>query len=130
MSKQHKDHEYTECSICMEDMNERGHVMMKCKHEMCPECFAMHARVNHTCPFCRDVFAPKTVVNESIPLDTVEQIIVEHLLSDRQFYHYMIHRINCEIEPARQVAIIRTVVSNMCLEAMEHITRWYDHRYG
>ena len=45
------------CSICMEDM--RGRVTLVCGHEMCPDCFAQHSRVNNTCPFCREEFAPK-----------------------------------------------------------------------
>ena len=129
MSTVNGDDQHIECNICLEDMNGRGRVVLKCKHVMCPECFAMHARINNTCPFCRDEFAPKTTAAKgSIPLDTVEQIIVDHLLSDRNFYYLIIRRINYEIEPARQVAIMRTVVGNMCLEAMQYITRWYDNR--
>ena len=43
------------CVICTDIM--RGKVTLKCEHEMCPECFAYHSRVNHVCPFCRAPFA-------------------------------------------------------------------------
>lgn len=65
----------TTCSICMEEME--GRVTMKCGHEMCPECFANHARVNHTCPFCRDEFAKKNEVREKIPAESISAIVEE-----------------------------------------------------
>ena len=49
--------EEIECIICNEPLE--GKVELKCGHKMCPECFANHSRVNNTCPFCRDEFAPK-----------------------------------------------------------------------
>lgn len=117
-----------ECGLCMEPMNGRGCVSLKCKHEMCPECFALHARINHTCPFCRDVFAPPKKRRDGIQIATVEGIVIDNILSDRDFYYEIVRRINWEIEPARQVAILRTTVANMSLEAMNHVTRWYDAR--
>jgi len=53
-----------DCAICMEPM--RGKVTLKCSHELCPECFAQHARVNNECPFCRDEFAPIVQFQEQI----------------------------------------------------------------
>lgn len=44
-----------DCAICMEPM--QGQVTLRCGHEMCPECFAQHARQNNTCPFCREEFS-------------------------------------------------------------------------
>lgn len=55
------EEENTMCSICMEEMD--GKVTLKCDHTMCPGCFAQHSRVNNTCPFCRDEFAPKVKKN-------------------------------------------------------------------
>lgn len=119
---------YNECHICMEPMQGRGQVVLKCGHEMCAECFAIHSRTNHTCPFCRDEFAPKINNNnhDSTPsFRVVEQIIIEHLLADTEFYYELNRRINWEIEPRYQVAILRTAVGNICLEAIERISRWY-----
>ena len=117
-----------ECHLCMEELKGRGHTTLKCGHEMCAECFATHARINHTCPFCRDEFAPKIIPRskERIPLQMVERVIINHLLSDKDFYYGLNRRINWEIEPSRQVAILRTAVGNICLEAMTSITRWYN----
>ena len=56
-----------ECNLCMESMRDRGRVALKCAHEMCPECFAKHARVNHTCPFCRDEFSTKPKKQVKMP---------------------------------------------------------------
>lgn len=67
----------TTCRICMEEM--KGRVTMKCGHEMCPDCFAKHARVNHTCPFCRDEFTTKQKERQHI---SAESIMV---MSDRMF---------------------------------------------
>ena len=68
-----KDDEPTpSCSICMEDM--RGRVTLVCGHEMCPDCFAQHSRVNNTCPFCRKEFAPKPKKQSKMPLYQLEGI--------------------------------------------------------
>lgn len=60
------------CSICMEEMH--GKVILKCGHEMCPGCFAQHSRVNNTCPFCRDEFAPKPKVQAKMPIEMLDWI--------------------------------------------------------
>ena len=56
----------------MEDMC--GRVTLGCGHEMCPDCFAQHSRVNNTCPFCREKFAPKPKKQSKMPLDTIHAI--------------------------------------------------------
>ena len=61
---QNNNHENI-CNICMDEM--KGKVTLNCGHEMCPLCFAQHARVHNLCPFCRDEFAPATS-NTSKPL--------------------------------------------------------------
>ena len=60
------------CSICMDEMC--GKVILKCGHEMCPGCFAQHSRVNNTCPFCRDEFAPKPKVQAKMPIEMLDWI--------------------------------------------------------
>ena len=60
------------CSICMEDMC--GRVTLVCGHEMCPDCFARHSRVNNTCPFCREEFAPKPKKQSKMPLHQLDGI--------------------------------------------------------
>ena len=60
------------CSICMEDMC--GRVTLVCGHEMCPDCFAQHSRVNNTCPFCRKEFAPKPKKQSKMPLYQLDGI--------------------------------------------------------
>lgn len=59
-----------DCAICMEPM--RGKVTLKCSHELCPECFAQHARVNNECPFCRDEFAPIVQFQEQFQEPQIE----------------------------------------------------------
>ena len=77
---------YTSCTICMETI--QGNVTLKCGHEMCPTCYAMHSRVNNTCPYCRDVFAPeveKAATNQQrIPIDEAESLIDQNV---REYYH-------------------------------------------
>ena len=60
------------CSICMEDMC--GRVTLGCGHEMCPDCFAQHSRVNNTCPFCREEFAPKPKKQSKMPLYAIDAL--------------------------------------------------------
>ena len=61
------------CPICMEDMC--GRVTLVCGHEMCPECFAQHSRVNNTCSFCRAEFAPKPKKQSKMPLYQIDNIV-------------------------------------------------------
>tara|TARA_B110000261_G_scaffold31944_1_gene36637 strand:+ start:379 stop:750 length:372 start_codon:yes stop_codon:yes gene_type:complete len=66
----------------------QGNVTLKCGHEMCPTCYAMHSRVNNTCPYCRDVFAPeveKAATNQQrIPIEEAESLIDQNV---REYYH-------------------------------------------
>lgn len=118
------------CHICMEHKQSRGNVVLKCAHEMCAECFAKHSRTNHTCPFCRTPFAPQLAPKERtrVPFHVVERVIHDHLLSETDFYYELNRRINWEIEPKYQVAILRAAIGNICLDAMDLIKRWYDAR--
>ena len=61
------------CSICMEDMH--GRVTLVCGHEMCPDCFAQHSRVNNTCPFCREEFAPKPKKQHKMPIYQIDALV-------------------------------------------------------
>lgn len=61
------------CSICMEEMC--GRVTLVCGHEMCPDCFAQHSRVNNTCPFCREEFAPKPKKQCKMSLYQIDSIV-------------------------------------------------------
>jgi len=74
----------TACDICTDLVD--GKVSLKCGHEMCPTCFARHARENNTCPFCRDVFAPKVVKQEHLrmPFQVAEAIASTNV----QEYYY------------------------------------------
>ena len=62
----------TICVICSEEMD--GKVSLRCGHEMCPDCFAQHSRVNNTCPFCRDEFAPKVKKRNKLPDEGIDAI--------------------------------------------------------
>jgi hypothetical protein len=70
--KRDKNEPEPTCSICMEDMC--GRVSLMCGHEMCPDCFAQHSRVNNTCPFCRDSFAPKPKIPSKMPAQILENM--------------------------------------------------------
>lgn len=74
----------TQCNICMETIP--GKVTLKCGHEMCPSCYAMHSRVNNTCPFCRDEFAPEIKKSNTLqmPIQEAEFVVEESI---REYYH-------------------------------------------
>ena len=73
----------TSCNICMDTIP--GNVTLKCGHEMCPECYAMHSRVNNTCPYCRDVFAPelKKEPRLRMPIQEAETMVDQNV---REYY--------------------------------------------
>ena len=78
------------CNICMDEM--KGKVTLKCGHEMCPLCFARHARIHNLCPFCRDEFAPATSntskphmprnIAESMVTNTVNEYYYETVVDE------------------------------------------------
>ena len=103
------------CAICMDEM--KGRVSLVCGHEMCPECFAQHARLHNTCPFCRDEFAPKPKIPNKMPFHHIgimaEQWAFEYIEStDHLSSHYNEDDIECLIDYA-------------CL-LIENVKRWYD----
>ena len=103
------------CAICMDEMN--GRVSLVCGHEMCPECFAQHARLHNTCPFCRDEFAPKPKIPNKMPIHHIgimaEQWAFEYIEStDHLSSHYNEDDIECLIDYA-------------CL-LIENVKHWYD----
>tara|TARA_A100001011_G_scaffold371352_1_gene428593 strand:+ start:2391 stop:2987 length:597 start_codon:yes stop_codon:yes gene_type:complete len=69
------DPEDCDCAICMEPM--KGKVTLRCGHEMCPDCFAQHARQNNTCPFCREEFSCKPKKRREQMSDVVVDAIVD-----------------------------------------------------
>ena len=84
MRNQSRSTPSTACNICMETVS--GKVTLKCGHEMCPGCYAMHSRVNNTCPYCRDVFAPEIKKPEALrmPFQTAQTIIEDTI---RDYYY-------------------------------------------
>ena len=111
----------TTCPICMDNMD--GNVTLKCGHQMCPCCFAQHARLNNTCPICRDKFAPpvKAPRDNTIPPEIVEDLIVAEIelcLRDDILEHVW-----------REIDIAAKILTK-CEESMRCITQsmieWYE----
>ena len=113
------------CAICMDEMN--GRVSLVCGHEMCPECFAQHARLHNTCPFCRDQFAPKPKIPNKMPIHHID-IMVEQwadsmassdcLTSQRVFNHSL-------RGGEADLHLMFFVVANAKI-LMQKVKRWYD----
>lgn len=113
------------CAICMDEM--KGRVSLVCGHEMCPECFAQHARLHNTCPFCRDQFAPKPKIPNKMPIHHID-IMAEQwadsmassdcLTSQRVFNHSL-------RGGEADVHLMYFVVANAKI-LMQKVKRWYD----
>lgn len=85
----------TNCNICMETIC--GNVTLKCGHEMCPECYAKHSRVNNTCPYCREVFAPE-VKKERHPRTRIQDIQGAETILDEFVREYYLDEVKDEID--------------------------------
>ena len=68
------------CPICMEPIT-NGIVVLKCEHKLCPNCYACLARVNNTCPMCRDEFAEKPKTTDPMP-DQIRDAVVNTLFQN------------------------------------------------
>ena len=129
------------CSICMDDMC--GRVTLMCGHEMCPECFAQHSRVNNTCPFCREEFAPKPKKQSSMPLYMLDDIIETWVDSISPGYvgrHWIGERptspgnyftrqriLNHSKRPLEADEHLEWLVTANCKILMEKVKNWYDN---
>ena len=110
----------SECAICMEDMS--GRVTLKCGHEMCPECFANHARVNHTCPFCRDDFAAK---RKSIPQEGIA-VIAEELYESTEDYFMKGAQIIQSTDLVEGTHYLEYLIKMNAILLGRKVAQWYD----
>lgn len=119
------------CSICMEDMC--GRVTLVCGHEMCPECFAQHSRVNNTCPFCREEFAPKPKKQSKMPLyqlDGIAEMWADSVELDTPSHSNYFRRqviINRSKNHLEAEAHIRWLITANGKILMEKVKQWYDN---
>jgi|TARA_B110000285_G_C14915868_1_gene510177 hypothetical protein len=128
-----KKKQTNECAICMEDM--KGRVTLQCGHILCPSCFARHSRVNNTCPFCRDVFAPEIEGRSRISTSLGEQMVVEAV---KDYYNdedveselsEMITNVvndNTEVNRSKLNASVYACMDGACQMLYYDIDDWYD----
>ena len=118
------------CSICMEDMC--GRVTLGCGHEMCPDCFAQHSRVNNTCPFCREEFAPKPKIQSKIPLYAIDAIaeawadtVALNTPTHNNYFkrQLQVNRSKNDIEAEQHIRWLITANGKIL---MEKVKNWYD----
>ena len=120
------------CSICMEDMC--GRVTLVCGHEMCPDCFAQHSRVNNTCPFCREEFAPKPKKQTKMPLyqiDAIAQAWADSVQNDtpnhsNYFRQQRLMMRDLSDNPLLIEQRIRWLITANGKILMEKVKEWYD----
>lgn len=124
LKREKNEHEPT-CSICMEDMY--GRVSLMCGHEMCPDCFAQHSRVNNTCPFCRDSFAPKPKIPSKMPAQSLENIADvwgEEFATKGYFSLQRLINISKNTDEAEEHLKWLVVANGIIL--MKKVKNWYD----
>lgn len=116
------------CLICTEPM--QGKVSLKCGHELCPECYANHARLSHTCPFCRDEFAPKPKLREKIP-DASIAAMVNNMFDPNvsgtspDYFNGMTERIR-EAEFIDSVVYLEYMMKANIILSGRQVANWYD----
>ena len=120
----HDKRDDKECSICMEDMC--GKVTLVCGHVMCPKCFAQHSRVNNTCPFCRNEFAPKPKRQCKMPQYQLEYIadLWANMNLTRDYLEGFHNGTETE---ARKVERLKHMVTANGKILMKKVKDWYDN---
>ena len=126
------DEELPMCHICMEDMS--GKVTLKCGHEMCPDCFAQHSRINNTCPFCREEFAPKPkkqVKMQLYQLDAIAELWAEQVSTTTPSYeNYFLRQrrrlwgMSSDIQAEQH---LRWLITENGKILMRKVKDWYDN---
>lgn len=123
------------CCICMETMV--GNVTLKCNHEMCPNCFAQHSRVNNTCPLCREEFAPppktKTRISTNLSEHMINEVVDACLDSDEEVEldNKIVELVNNYTE-TKKIDLKATLYAHMTESARimyEDIEEWYDENW-
>lgn len=116
------------CLICCSDVME-GEAKLSCGHKLCTECFARHARVNHTCPFCREPFADKVKKKELIPDDQITHIVHRIFYNSSTAPDYF----QKHLERIKQISTEEAVLGHLewlvienCKIAGRCVARWYD----
>lgn len=116
------------CSICTDVMD--GRVTLRCGHEMCPECFARHSRLNNTCPFCRDEFAPKVKKPNKIPLDALDAMADNWSNHTRQVgyfnQHLDINRNHFDRNRLEAENHLEWLVRENSKILLRNLKKWYD----
>ena len=114
------------CAICMETTP--GKVSLKCGHEMCPSCYAMHSRVNNTCPFCRDEFAPKINKPQALqmPQEELEGVAEE---SVRDYFYDEVDDELVSIMKENPNQITEEVINNLKLSVYCHMYQMSMNTY-
>ena len=122
------DPEECDCAICMEPM--QGRVTLRCGHEICPNCFAQHARQNNTCPFCREEFSCKPKKPREKMPDSVADAIVDHWSTIVREDYFAAH---CEVYKNKRSAdekeahLRRLVVENAKIIIKHGVRNWYEN---
>jgi hypothetical protein len=117
------------CLICTEPM--KGRVTLGCEHEMCPDCFAQHARLNNNCPFCREEFAPAPKKQTKLPVELLGTIADqwasgEYQWSAPQDYFEKQRMINLNRTEGGGVEHLRWLVRENGKILMKKVKDWYD----
>ena len=117
------------CLICTEPM--KGRVTLGCEHEMCPDCFAQHARLNNNCPFCREEFAPAPKKQTKLPIYSLEAMAdqwasEEYAGGAPPDYFKNQRKINLERTEGGGVEHLRWLVRENAKILMTKVKDWYD----
>ncbi len=109
----------------------KGRVSLGCNHEMCPDCFAQHARLNNNCPFCREEFAPAPKKQTKLPIELLATIADqwasgEYQGSVPQDYFEKQRMINLNRTEGGGVEHLRWLVRENGKILMKRVKDWYD----
>ena len=113
------------CLICTDPM--QGKVTMKCGHEMCPTCFAKHARTNHTCPFCRDEFAPAVKPKVSMPIEVAESMVTMDTLTNVEAWAGVMRAMReTDTDDDKRISILLSAVGTAQMRLLGLAKHWYE----
>jgi hypothetical protein len=122
-----QDDHNNECPICMEPC--QGVTILKCGHLMCPDCFAQHARLNNTCPFCRDEFAEKPrKQREKMPAAVLDNMAEQwtELNAANGYFEQAEASMNSKKRGEERRAFLRWFFQENGKIMMRKVAKWYD----
>ncbi len=122
----------SDCPCCHEPIT-NGNVTLNCTHQLCVQCFTKWARLNNTCPCCREVFAEKPKVAPTTKVlteQTIKTMVDQHIaepLDENETLFFQISLIVDRSKFSDRKKLYKYYVQQHITKMVQSISQWYEN---